>query len=657
MLNPASNEQLHAIELLKIGHVKIDAVAGSGKTTTIIHSAIEFTDDTLLVLTYSARLRVETRTRTELLNLTNIDVHSYHSFINKYYTKCYNDNHILDVIKTDIIPKAYEYSIIIIDEIQDLRPDLFVIVKKIIKYNKTKKQVRLCILGDKHQCIYDYNGSSSSFLIYADQLFNINEFVWNTAQLSTSFRVTKQIADFININVLKYKRIYSEKPGAKPHYIICNSFTDVPFKTIQYYLTMYSPEQIFILAPSIKSITTPVRILANKLSKLNINIFVPLNDEERIDADIIRGKIAFSSFHQAKGLERPVVFIFGFDNSYFNFYNKTAERMLCPNTLYVAITRASEHLILFHHNKNDYLPFLNTSSIKETCNFHKSRMNIKELDYTKPIKNTVTNLIKFLPANIINAVLSNVVFNCIQKKEDRIPIPTKTEQNDLFENVSEITGTAIPAYYEFLMTGEMHIWNAVSLDKNKSEKDKSEKDKSEIHIYFADENTPVPANLLKLANEYCAKCNGYKYKLVQIQDYNWLTMEHLNLACDRLSIISKDAKYEVLLSTESTESKNNTITITGEIDCIDGDIIYEFKCVDELNTIHKLQLAIYAYIYEAAFHKKMKYRLFNILDNEIYELESSFADLQLMFDQIIDHKYYIKTSEDESDFILKMNAL
>ena len=78
-----------------------------------------------------------------------------------------------------------------------------------------------------------------------------------------------------------------------------------------------------------------------------------------MDDDLIKNKVVFSSFHQTKGLERKVVFVFGFDKSYFTFYDPDHPWYHCPNVLYVALTRAKEHLVLFHHYKFDYIPFLN----------------------------------------------------------------------------------------------------------------------------------------------------------------------------------------------------------------------------------------------------------------------------------------------------------
>ena len=59
------------------------------------------------------------------------------------------------------------------------------------------------------------------------------------------------------------------------------------FKELKFYFKKYSYDNILILAPSVKSERSPIRSLANLLSKFNIPIYVPNNDEEKILDDIM----------------------------------------------------------------------------------------------------------------------------------------------------------------------------------------------------------------------------------------------------------------------------------------------------------------------------------------------------------------------------------
>ena len=88
-----SHEQNNIITLLTANkNIVVDSVAGSGKTTTNLYIAKSFSKLKLLLLTYNAKLKIETREKIDLLGITNLETHSYHSFCVKYYNnKCFTD--------------------------------------------------------------------------------------------------------------------------------------------------------------------------------------------------------------------------------------------------------------------------------------------------------------------------------------------------------------------------------------------------------------------------------------------------------------------------------------------------------------------------------------------------------------------------------------
>jgi len=74
MLSP-SPEQQEIIDCVKEGfNVLVDAVAGSGKTTTVLFLAHAVPDKKITLFTYNSRLKAETRDRVRALGLTNIEV-------------------------------------------------------------------------------------------------------------------------------------------------------------------------------------------------------------------------------------------------------------------------------------------------------------------------------------------------------------------------------------------------------------------------------------------------------------------------------------------------------------------------------------------------------------------------------------------------------
>ena len=84
-LPPYSEEQYNVINSLVNNNVVVDSVAGSGKTTCNLHIATKYSDKNILLLTYNAKLKIETREKSQSLGLKNMTVHTYHSFCVKYY--------------------------------------------------------------------------------------------------------------------------------------------------------------------------------------------------------------------------------------------------------------------------------------------------------------------------------------------------------------------------------------------------------------------------------------------------------------------------------------------------------------------------------------------------------------------------------------------
>ena len=90
-----------------------------------------------------------------------------------------------------------------------------------------------------------------------------------------------------------------------------------------------------------------------------------------MDEKELENKLVFSTFHQAKGLERNVIFVYNFDSSYFEFYDKDSDENVCPNTMYVAVTRAKKKLILLHSSSiKIFYHFWIHSNLEKQCQYY-----------------------------------------------------------------------------------------------------------------------------------------------------------------------------------------------------------------------------------------------------------------------------------------------
>ncbi len=594
ILPEMSNEQAKIIHYLRENNnLIVDSVAGSGKTTSNLHIAKQFPNLKILLLTYNAKLKIETREKVHLLNLKNIETHSYHSFCFKYYDNSGHDDKIItNSIRRNIpLKKQVNYDVLILDEAQDMNPLLFEFVCKIVKDNL--QPIQICLLGDKFQSIYQFNFADERFITMADQLFTLNQLPWTQCKLSQSFRATKPMASFINNCMLNDDRIQSYKESHyKPKYMVCNAFdNEHPYNSVRDFLEMgYLPQDIFVLAPSIKTASSPVRQLENKIKTRmpHISVYVPVSDDEKLDKEVMNGKIVFSTFHQTKGLERKVVLVYNFDNSYFTYYGKEKDPLVCPNELYVATTRSSEQLVLIHHFQNEYLPFLNNvGQLRDFCDFTIHHpLNIAERGSFQ-LKTTPTDLIHCLPASVIDKCCDYLIIDQIQIPTPPLDITLKTKQGSGYENVSEITGTAIPSYFEYVIKGKMTIFD--KLQKLMSYQPKTGSvdmllasmedgdvpdNKKKYDIHKINISCMTPDELLYVANNWCGFMSGFIFKTVQIIDYNWMSLENLNTCMDRLHRlgISNNAIFEAEFTTVGKPELLKR-QLTGFIDCIDGPTI------------------------------------------------------------------------------------
>lgn len=695
-----SVEQNEIIKQLKLNNnIIVDSVAGSGKTTCNLHIARHFSDINILLLTYNSRLKLETREKVKKLDINNLEVHSYHSFCVKYYNKeCYTDPIIKEIInnKTKQL-HDFKYDLIVLDEAQDITNLYYDLICKIYKDNNLN--AKICIFGDKNQCIFKFNGSDQRYIEIADLLFNFNSLNWVKCNLSVSFRVTKEMASFVNY-LLKEERIISNKiTKIKPRYIVCYSYgkqngkkyTSFPLKEVEDYINLgYKPSDIFILAPSIKSNKTPIVMLENKIKETmpNCMVFVPNDDSSKLDEELIKGKLVISTFHQTKGLERKVVIIFGFDSTYFTFYNKEANRNICSNELYVSSTRSLERLTVIHDIDHEAFNFVNFSELNKYCN-----VIIETLQSPKYIIKcnsndiSVTGLLKYVNQNILDEFYNKLkITKDTSFSINKINVPLKVSNELTTESVSELNGIIIPSLFELSLKNKMSIYDEMETILDYFEKKyESKLRKKPYKLREILNNSTISINeLLYLTNCWITYTDRYVFKLHQITEYNWLSKNKVNNCLDRMSYlnISSKSKFEYGIELSNREELMGK-TLLGRIDCIDrkNKTVYEFKCVDKLEKIHYLQLGIYMYMYEinklliikeaeldlksetnkdnicklekkiTEYKSKTKYVLYNILSNEYNSIECEFSDLVEVIKKIFYYKFTSKKYITDEEFV------
>ncbi|MEX0598393.1 MAG: UvrD-helicase domain-containing protein, partial [Candidatus Paceibacterota bacterium] len=466
-----SEEQHKIIQTIIQGrNCVVDAVAGSGKTTTVLLLAIACPNQKILQLTYNKDLKLDVREKARYYGIKNLEVQNFNSLIVNYYDRNGStDKSMRTVIATNAKPfrEIPKYDIIVVDETQDMKELYFELINKLkLDMKQTPKMPTYLIMGDHNQAIYEFMQADLRYLTCGHRIYSSLPF--DKLTLSYSYRLTKEISSFVNDIMLNEDRIHTKKKGPPVMYIHSSPYskgTDIIFKELMSLLISkkIKADDIFVLCGSIKAATSPIRKLEQKLVQQGVKCCIPLNDDQKIDADIMKGKVLFCTIHQAKGLERKVVIIYGFDNSYFEYHARDKPSSSCPNELYVACTRASERLILLHDNNQEMLPFL-TDSIFESgakIDFYGSpikeeTLQVKENGKVKGkikgvstnFSTSVTELTKYLKEEILSHIceLLNDIFVTVSKEENVIKIPTKImHSNGTCEDVSDINGLAIPS--------------------------------------------------------------------------------------------------------------------------------------------------------------------------------------------------------------------
>lgn len=735
-----SKEQKRIINKANDYNLIVDCVVGSGKTTTILEIAkdqsIKNPDTKILLLLYNNKLKKETIERSVSMNLNNIDIHTFHSYCyhNVVDIKPINDYDLLQIIKKvrsnehehknenehenehKVFKENTNYDIIIIDEAQDLNQLYYEILCLIIKNNK---KCRICVFGDKNQSIYKYNDSDQRYIEYADILFNFNNIQWIKETLSETFRLNKNIKNFVNFCKNNFNIISNKHSDNLPRYIICNQWGNRPYEEIKYYLQNgYVYSDILVLGPSIKVF----KKIINKLSKELIPIHC--SDSNGNNTNYYQNKILFCTFHQAKGIERKVTIVFNFDYSYFKYYNKSVDPNECPNEIYVGITRSTEQLSLIHDCKSNFMPFLLKRSfnylkivLPKLCHVElpqspKNKITIESINNIlyntmveeKTISISVSEILKHLSVNTIEKLLTYIDIKKINTSFDTetIKINKTTIGSHAYEFVADITGTAIPMYFEYKYFGTSTISNVVSQkiyssynlptipvsgfiqnpysmnDEEKQEvlnsfvltdedeilindTNKNNKNNKDINKDTNKDNNNNEINnetILKIATKWSAISSESKFKLNQISKYNWISQEIFDKCADRIYdnikfihdiSISNKILFETFHKKNSPELINTNdgsfyVDLYGYIDCSIDNTIWEFKCTEITDPIYFIQLALYLFLSDTT-----KGYLLNILSNELYEISISSSDARLLLYNLFKAKYINKNISEISD--------
>lgn len=670
-LNPVSEEQNVIIEHILAGHnVAVDACAGSGKSTTILSAALRVPHLRVLQQTYNSELRKDVKAQVKELEISNVKVHTFHSLAVRYYLPdARTDTGIRKIILDNLPPKEPipHYHIIVLDEAQDIS---FLYFQLMVKFAcDMGKPFQIFVLGDYKQGLYQFKGADIRFLTMCEKVWAahplLSSRVFHKCTLRTSYRITNEMASFVNEAMLGETRLIAAKGGEPVKYFRQSNhvISIMVISQIRKLLDAgVSAGDIFVLGGSVKSTKGNIRKMENALVENGIPCHVPSFERDKIDSRVMENKVVFSTFHSVKGRQRKYAFVAGFDQSYFQHFNRDDSPLICPNTLYVGCTRATHGLYLLEnadysssrpleflrlkHHQMKTKPYIDFRGHAQSIFYDEKPKNEGiAADKIKTHKITPTGLIQFLPETVIDEIsplLDKIFVNEAEAAApaDALEIPSLIETSHGFvEDVSDINGVAIPSiYYSHIQA--KYADNRPVADSScnyrnpntdvgiikKLIDDELADTKEGQHLFLKRVVRDMPkecasyADYLYLSNIYLSVREKLYSRLNQIHpnDYTWLTDavvnrclklldKHIGAECGHSPliehvIIDYDMKEENAklnrLLSPHFPDGTDVFVFSARTDIITEKSIWEIKCTSAVTIEHKLQLVVYDWIWK-----------------------------------------------------------
>lgn len=421
-----TKEQKAIVKAIKDGNnVRVTAVAGSGKTTTVL--GLVGAPMNVLVLCYNNRLRAETQERAEnraesleLLDQYSFHVHTFHSFCHSVLDEplANTDIGIIKIVRNaeknlqEFSTKhagLFEYDAIIVDEAQDLNESYYRFIKILLACS----DATLCLIGDPRQAIYQFNGSEEKYLKDPEVHF---ERPFKTMLLSQSFRLTKPMARFINGMYGIFKKngkkeqIEEKKEGKEDPKEQIQRVPGIPrirskkssklapliiqgnpkVEDLVKFVSKVPAKDVLILMYSVKRGPGKISVkLANELQRKGIPVSfgnVPIDPETE-------NSVLMISYHQSKGIERPIVILLDLNKFYFTITGESP--LVVPNLWYVALSRASKYIVAYIDG-----PFKFIDSALGAINCPKQKGTCMEVpgDLNWTTQRSFSNYMKYTPS-------------------------------------------------------------------------------------------------------------------------------------------------------------------------------------------------------------------------------------------------------------------
>lgn len=188
---------LHHYERMR--NIHIEAVAGAGKSTTLLLCAQSNPHKRVVLVTYSKRLQLELESKFRT-SAANLKVYTYHGLASWSYQCIVNTDTVFNQMLAHAPANVPHFDVLALDEVQDMTISYYLFICTLLRH---KPDAQVLLVGDARQCINEFKGARSEFLTQCQTLFHTSREWAPLCTLSTSYRLTPATAEFVNTHILR----------------------------------------------------------------------------------------------------------------------------------------------------------------------------------------------------------------------------------------------------------------------------------------------------------------------------------------------------------------------------------------------------------------------------------------------------------------------
>ena len=335
-----SKEQQDVVDAAVDGQdVIVDATVGSGKTSTIMALCNEMGGDRkILYLTYSKLLKKDAQRRVRGARVQNYHGIVYPSLLRANIragisesVRAFNDNF------RELAKGFDRYDVVVVDEYQDINEEYAELIKNVVSLNP---MMQLVFVGDCEQ------------KIHANSTLDAQRFVREITTGAVSLPMTASFRMGPDMGRLLGEAWNKPVVGVNDAQVVREMSHDEAVA----YMGHVAPGDLLVLGKrnngyALRALNELERTLPGQFNKNTVYASIKDRGESGEYSD---DTAIFTTFDSAKGLERPVTFVYDMDPEYYNMRMRLAptDPEVIRNVFLVAASRGKGEIVFVHNVEN-----------------------------------------------------------------------------------------------------------------------------------------------------------------------------------------------------------------------------------------------------------------------------------------------------------------